>query len=200
MTEASLAWQYEEEHEKNEILEQYLNTVYFGANAYGIEAAARTYYDKEAVDLSLPESALLVGIINLPGTYDPFNESESARKRRDIVLDRMLEHGYVIPEEHAGAIAEDLNLSRGQVEPESENEYFLDAVRKELAEQYGDRALYEGGLKIYTTLDPRCRNSRWWRWIRSWIPRRVTLRRPWSPWSLPRARSRRSLGARTSSR
>ena len=154
MTEASLAWQYEEEHEKDEILEQYLNTVYFGANAYGIEAAARTYYNKEAAKLSLPESALLAGIINLPGTYDPFNDPESARKRRDTVLDRMLEHGYVSPEEHAEAVAEDLNLSRGQVEPESENEYFLDAVRKELAEQYGDRALYEGGLKIYTTLDP----------------------------------------------
>ena len=154
MTEASLAWQYEEEHEKDEILEQYLNTVYFGANAYGIEAAARTYYNKEAAKLSLPESALLAGIINLPGTYDPFNDPMSARKRRDTVLDRMLEHGYVSPEEHAEAVAEDLNLSRGQVEPESENEYFLDAVRKELAEQYGDRALYEGGLKIYTTLDP----------------------------------------------
>ena len=154
MTEASLAWQYEEEHEKDEILEQYLNTVYFGANAYGIEAAARTYYNKGAAKLSLPESALLAGIINLPGTYDPFNDPESARKRRDTVLDRMLEHGYVSPEEHAEAVAEDLKLSRGQVEPESENEYFLDAVRKELAEQYGDRALYEGGLKIYTTLDP----------------------------------------------
>ena len=154
MTEASLAWQYEEEHEKDDILEQYLNTVYFGANAYGIEAAAHTYYDKEAAELSLPESALLAGIINLPGTYDPFNEPESARKRRDTVLDRMLEHGYVTPEEHTGAIAEDLNLSRGQVESESENEYFLDAVRKELGEQYGDRALYEGGLHIYTTLDP----------------------------------------------
>jgi penicillin-binding protein 1A len=154
MTEASLAWQYEEEHEKDEILEQYLNTVFFGANAYGIEAAARTYYNKEAAELSLPESALLAGIINLPGTYDPFNDSDSARTRRDVVLDKMLEYGYVTQEERDEAAAEDLNLSRGQVEPESENEYFLDAVRKELAEQYGDRALYEGGLKIYTTLDP----------------------------------------------
>ncbi|MEJ7871489.1 MAG: transglycosylase domain-containing protein, partial [Rubrobacteraceae bacterium] len=155
LTEASLAWQYEKEHAKDEILEQYLNTVYFGANAYGAEAAARTYYNKEATDLTLPESALLAGIINLPGTYDPFSDPESARKRRDVVLDRMLEYDYITPGEHEKAIAEDLNLSRGNVEPESENEYFLDAVRKELAEQYGDRALYEGGLKIYTTLDPR---------------------------------------------
>jgi penicillin-binding protein 1A len=155
ITEASLAWQYEKEHAKDEILEQYLNTVYFGANAYGAEAAARTYYNKAATDLTLPESALLAGIINLPGTYDPFSDPENARKRRDVVLDRMLEYDYITPGEHEEAVAEDLNLSRGNVEPESENEYFLDAVRKELAEQYGDRALYEGGLKIYTTLDPR---------------------------------------------
>jgi penicillin-binding protein 1A len=155
MTEASLAWQYEEGHEKDEILEQYLNTVYFGANAYGVEAAARTYYDKEAIDLTLHESALLAGIINLPGTYDPFSDPESAKARRDIVLDRMLEYGYITPGEHEEAVAQGLDLSRGTVETASENEYFLDAVRKELAEQYGDRALYEGGLKIYTTLDPR---------------------------------------------
>ena len=68
MTEASLAWQYEEQHTKEKILEQYLNTVYFGANAYGAEAAARTYFDKSATELILPESALLAGIINLPGT------------------------------------------------------------------------------------------------------------------------------------
>jgi Membrane carboxypeptidase (penicillin-binding protein) len=78
MTEASLAWQYEEEHEKDEILEQYLNTVYFGANAYGIEAAARTYYNKEAAKLSLPESALLAGIINLPA---PTTHSTTPRAR-----------------------------------------------------------------------------------------------------------------------
>ena len=155
MTEASLAWQYEEQHTKEEILEQYMNTVYFGANAYGAEAAARTYYDKDAADLTLPESALLAGIINLPGTYAPFTDPESARKRRDVVLDQMFENGYITSEERDEAMAEDLNLSRGVVEPESENEYFLDAVRSELAEQYGDRALYEGGLKIYTTLDPR---------------------------------------------
>ena len=154
MTEASLAWQYEEEHTKEEILEQYMNTVYFGANAYGAEAAARTYFDKSATELTLAESALLAGIINLPGTYDPFSDPESARARRDVVLDRMLEYGYITPEEHEEATARDLALSRGQVEYENDNQYFLDAVRKELAEQYGDRAVYEGGLKIYTTLDP----------------------------------------------
>jgi penicillin-binding protein 1A len=154
ITEASLAWQYEEEHTKKEILEQYLNTVYFGANAYGAEAAARTYFNKSAADLTLPESAMLAGIINLPGTYDPFSDPESAIKRRNVVLDRMLQYGQISREEHARAVEAPLELNRGRVEYQNDNEYFLDAVRKELAREYGDDTVYEGGLKIHTTLDP----------------------------------------------
>lgn len=155
VTEASLAWQYEKRHSKKEILEQYLNTVYFGANAYGAEAAARTYFNKSAKDLTIPESALLAGIINLPGTYDPFADPETAKKRRDVVLDAMLRYGYINEKEHAEAVKTDIKLSRGRIETENDNEYFLDAVRKELAREYGDDFVYEGGLKIYTTLDPR---------------------------------------------
>ena len=152
--EASLAWQYEKEHSKREILEQYLNTVYFGSNAYGAEAAAKTYFDKKASDLTLPESALLAGIINLPGIYDPFVDPESAKARRNVVLDRMLEYGYISKDEHDKAVASKLGLSRGAVQYQNDNEYFLDAVRTEVAEEYGDDMVYEGGLKIYTTLDP----------------------------------------------
>ena len=86
LVEGSLAWQYEKEHSKDEILEQYLNTVYFGSNAYGAEAAAKTYFNKQASDLTLSESALLAGIINLPGLYDPFVDPESAKARRNVVL------------------------------------------------------------------------------------------------------------------
>ena len=153
-TEASLAWQYEEENSKKEILEQYLNTVYFGANAYGAEAAAKTYFDKSAEELTLAESAMLAGIINLPGAYDPFNDPASAVARRNVVLDKMLQYGYIDQQKHNEAVAQDLELSRGRVEHESDNEYFLDAVRKELAREYGDQMVYEGGLEIYTTLDP----------------------------------------------
>src|ERR687885_119662 len=152
--EASLAWQYEEEHSKKEILEQYLNTVYFGANAYGAEAAAKTYFNKSADDLTLPESALLAGIINLPGLYDPFSDPEAAKERRNVVLDRMLEYGYITKEQHDKAVKADLALSRGRIEHENGNEYFLDAVRRELAREYGNDMVYEGGLKIHTTLDP----------------------------------------------
>ncbi len=153
-TEASLAWQYEEEHSKEEILEQYLNTVYFGTNAYGAEAASRTYFNKSAEDLTLAESAMLAGIINLPGAYDPFNDPESAVARRNVVLDRMLQAGYIDQEAHDAAVARDLELSRGRVEHRDDNEYFLDAVRNELAQEYGDEMVYEGGLEIHTTLDP----------------------------------------------
>jgi penicillin-binding protein 1A len=153
-TEGALAWQYEKDHTKEEILEQYLNTVYFGANAYGAEAAARTYFDKSAEDLDLAESAMLAGIINLPGTYDPFNDPESARERRDVVLDMMLKYGQIDQEEHDRAVAREIDVTRGRVEYQNDNEYFLDAVRKELAKEYGDDTVYEGGLKIQTTLDP----------------------------------------------
>src|SRR5215218_1493969 len=152
--EGSLAWQYEKEHPKDEILEQYLNTVYFGANAYGAEAAAKTYFNKRASDLTLSESALLAGIINLPGVYDPFVDPKSAKERRNVVLDRMLEYGYISKEEHDKAAASKLDVSRGRVQYQNDNEYFLNAVRKELAQEYGDDMVYEGGLKIYTTLDP----------------------------------------------
>ena len=152
--EGSLAWQYEKEHPKDEILEQYLNTVYFGSNAYGAEAAAKTYFDKKASDLTLSESALLAGIINLPGVYDPFIDPKSAKERRNVVLDRMLEYGHISKKEHDKAVASNLDVSRGRIQYQNDNEYFLNAVRKEIAEEYGDDMVYEGGLKIYTTLDP----------------------------------------------
>jgi len=152
--EASLAWQYEKENPKQKILEQYLNTVYFGSNAYGAEAAAKTYFNKKAADLTLSESALLAGIINLPGIYDPFADPQSAKERRNVVLDRMLQYGFITREEHDRAAESRIVLSRGRIQYQADNEYFLNAVRNELAEEYGDEAIYEGGLKIYTTLDP----------------------------------------------
>ncbi len=152
--EASLAWQYEKGHTKHEILEQYLNTVYFGSNAYGAQAAAKTYFNKDASDLTLSQSALLAGIINLPGVYDPFIDPESAKERRNVVLNKMLEYGHITKKEHDEAVASRLDLSRGRIQYQNDNEYFLDAVRREIAEEYGDDMLYEGGLEIQTTLDP----------------------------------------------
>ena len=79
--------------------------MYFGSNAYGAEAAAKTYFNKERSDLTLSESALLAGIINLPGVYDPFVDPESAKERRNVVLDRMLEYGHISKKEHDRAVA-----------------------------------------------------------------------------------------------
>lgn len=154
-TEAALAWQYEKKHSKREILTQYLNTVYFGQNAYGAEAAAKTYFNKHAKDLTLSESAMLAGIINLPGLYDPFTDPKSAKERRNVVLDKMYQYGYITKKQHDKAVSEGLHLSRGRIQYANDNEYFLNAVREELAKQYGDEAIYTGGLKVYTTLNPK---------------------------------------------
>ena len=154
INEAALAWQYEDEHSKKEILNQYLNTVYFGQNAYGAEAAARTYFDEPAKDLTISEAAMLAGIINLPGTYDPFAYPESARKRRNVVLDKMLAQGRITRAQHRDAVVSDLGVERGNVEEKAANEYFLNAVRQEIVHEYGEETLYQGGLDIYTTLDP----------------------------------------------
>lgn len=153
--EASLAWQYEEEHSKKEILEGYLNTVYFGEGAYGAEAASRTYFGKSASELTIAESALLSGLVKSPAAYNPYVNPEVALDRRNLVLDRMLEQGYITREEHESAVNQELQLSREEVEPENANRYFINAVRKRLAKEYGAEMVYQGGLRIHTTLDPR---------------------------------------------
>ena len=159
INEAALAWQYEDEHSKREILNQYLNTVYFGENAYGAEAAARTYFDKSAEELEPGEAAMLAGIINLPGTYDPFAYPGSAQKRRDVVLDQMLSQGRVSDVQHREAVSSDLGVTRGNLEESEADDYFLNAVRQEIIREYGEETLYEGGLDIYTTLDPELQSQ-----------------------------------------
>lgn len=151
--EAALAWQYDKKHSKHEILEEYLNTVYFGENAYGAEAAARTYFDEHASQLTLPQAALLAGIINLPTAYDPYIHPKEALKRRNVVLDKMLQYGYITKQQHDRAVKTPIELRRGTVKPRKDDQYFLDAVRRELARRFGDKMIYGGGLKIYTTLD-----------------------------------------------
>ncbi len=128
--------------------------MYFGANAYGAEAAARTYFDKSAGELELEEAAMLAGIINLPGTYDPFAHPQIAQKRRDVVLEQMLERGDISRAEYDEAVSTELEVDPGQVEGTEADDYFLNAVRREIVREYGQETLYEGGLEIYTTLDP----------------------------------------------
>lgn len=156
LREAVLSVKLEQSSSKEQILERYLNTVYFGRGAYGIEAAARTYYDVSAADLAPDQAALLVGILRSPEGLDPDEETDAARERRNSVLDAMVELGTLDVE--AADAAKDApievlppapptTLSAG-VAP-----HFVEQVRQDVVEQFGERALYDRGLVVHTTLD-----------------------------------------------
>ncbi|MBI3328705.1 MAG: PBP1A family penicillin-binding protein [Nitrospinae bacterium] len=137
---------------KDEILEIYLNQTYYGHGAYGVEAAANVYFGKHVGELTLPEAALLAALPKAPTTYSPYTALERAQKRRDHVLRRMVETGYLTPEEERRAQGTALRLRMRQ-EPPAKAPYFVEHVRRYLEEQYGSTILYRGGLKVYTTLD-----------------------------------------------
>jgi penicillin-binding protein 1A len=155
--EGLLAIKVEQSFTKDEILATYLNTVYFGRGAYGVQAAAQTYYQKDARELTIAESAMLAGLVQSPGTYDPVLYADGAATgRRDYVLDRMVAEGY-------------LDAARGEqvrAEPVRTNEipefgvrfpgklgYFLDYTRRALIEEKGEAKVFGGGLAVTTTLD-----------------------------------------------
>ena len=154
--EAWIAIKMEEIFSKDEILMMYLNTIYYGHGAYGIETAAETYFSKSAADLTLAEAALLVGLPNAPSMYDPTVNPDLAVQRRNIVLDRMLRNGYISQEEYDAAQAEELNLNVTEM---SENgtlayPYFVDYVKSQLQEEFSTDMIFKGGLTVKTTIDP----------------------------------------------
>ena len=149
-----LALALERRYPKDRILEMYLNEVYFGHGAYGVEAAARTYFGKSVAQLSLSEAALLAGLPRAPALYSPFNHPELSRQRRTQVLNRMAEVGLITPAEARHTMGTDLLL----IPPQRHNmtgQYFVQYVRSVLTETYGDDLVFKGGLKVYTTLSPR---------------------------------------------
>ena len=148
--EALLAIKIERTFDKMKILELYLNQIYLGNGAYGVEAAARVYFGKHVEDLTLEEAALLAGLPKAPSKFNPFVNPELAKTRRNYVLRRMLEEGYITQEEYETAINKPIVVSRDSKYRMSD--YVLDMIKEYLAERYGDIAL-QGGLKIYTTLD-----------------------------------------------
>ena len=155
--EMYLAAELEKRLSKQQILESYLNTVYFGEGAYGAEAAARTYFSKSAKDLTLPEAALLAGLPQLPGRLSPFENPDYATKRRNQVLARMLKNGYVDQATHDAAVATPVALKRTE-EPENgiyRSHYFVAHVKKLLQQKYSSAVVFKGGLKVYTTLDTK---------------------------------------------
>jgi penicillin-binding protein 1A len=153
LTEIVVAGRLEQEFSKNQILELYLNKVYFGDGLYGVEAASLGYFGKHAADLDVAESALLAGLVKAPSTYAPTVSLERAKARRNAALDVMRAAGVIDEPTLRSAKAADVELNdvlRGQ---ESYGQYFKEEVRKELVRQFGWERVYEGGLKVYTTLD-----------------------------------------------
>ena len=149
--EALLALRLDRSLSKDQVLEQYLNRVYFGNLAYGVEAASRTYFGKGARDLDLAESALLAGLLQSPAGYDPFTRIDAARERQSVVLSRMVDTGDISRAEADAAAAEPLTLNPAPFPIEAP--HFVAWVRQLLPRLVGEQAVAGGGLRIYTTLD-----------------------------------------------
>ncbi|MBI5203387.1 MAG: PBP1A family penicillin-binding protein [Nitrospirae bacterium] len=156
--EASLAIKIEKNLDKKEILELYLNKIYFGHGAYGVEMASRVYFGKSVRDITLPEAAMIAALIKAPSTYSPYNNLTKAKERQDTVLFRMEEEGYIKKSEREKAAKQPLYLSSLRRGMEANN-YFVEYIRKYLESTYGEETVYKGGLKVYTTLDRRMQLS-----------------------------------------
>ena len=150
--EAILAVKLEHTSSKREILEGYLNTVYFGHGAYGVQAAARTYFDRDAKNLTLLQSATLAGLIAAPSARDPYERPEEAMRYRNFALSRMVEVGSLTPDRARRLEVRPLGLTE-EPRVRSEAVHFMEYVRRNLKASYGLDALYRGGLRIRTTLD-----------------------------------------------
>lgn len=137
---------------KEEILTMYCNSIYFGEGAYGVELASRTYFGKNAADLTLAEASLLAGLPQSPSYYDPYLRPEEAKIRQEQVLQRMVEEGMISTDDKAAADKVQLQYKRAQFTA-SDAPYFVAMVRDYLRDKYGDSMVYRGGLRVYTTLD-----------------------------------------------
>ena len=152
LKEAVLAVRLERSFSKDEILELYLNQVYFGSGAYGIKAAAERYFGKSFQNLTLEEAALLIGIVANPSAYSPLRHPEAALARRNLVLRRMEQAGAIDRSTLAAAESTEIHIGQ-RVLAASRAPYFTELVRQELMKKYGVDKVLHGGLKVYTTLD-----------------------------------------------
>jgi penicillin-binding protein 1A len=153
--EACLAQKVEKAHTKDWILASYLNQVYFGNHAYGVEAAAQTYFDKHAADLSLVQASLIAGMPQAPSIYDPFQRPAEAVSRRNEVLGAMYSAGDITSEQYQNAVSAPLKLHAGHIYTRIREPYFFSYVREQLIAKYGANTVRGGGLKVYTTIVPR---------------------------------------------
>jgi penicillin-binding protein 1A len=153
LLEAFVAARIEQNYTKDEILEAYVNRIYFGSTVYGIETASTTYFGKHAKDLSLGEAALIAGIIRAPSHFSPLRNLKGALRERDTVLDRMAKLEKIMPAQAAAAKSAPVALAKKRAFSAQEN-YAMDLVLRELNEMLTDEQREDGGMKIYTTLDP----------------------------------------------
>jgi penicillin-binding protein 1A len=153
--EMLLATRIEAALSKDRILELYLNEIYLGSGYYGVAAAAQGYFDKSLDQLTLAEAAFLAGLPKAPNRYNPVRAPELAEARRDWVLGRMVENGAATPAAAAAGEAQPIVLQRRREAGEAHAPYFAEEVRRELLARYGEKGLYEGGLSVRTSLDPR---------------------------------------------
>jgi len=154
--EALLALRIERAYSKDKILELYLNQIYLGLGAYGVAAASLLYFDKSVHELTIAEAAYLAALPKGPNNYNPFRRRDEAIARRNYVIDRMAEDGYITVAAGEQAKKEPLNVATRPTGAHTfAAEYFAEEVRRYLFENYGEKKLYEGGLSVRTTLDPK---------------------------------------------
>ena len=151
--EAFIALQIEQKYTKNEILEMYMNQIYFGQGSYGVETAANTYFGKHVQDLDLAQCAMIAGIPKSPNYYSPLSNPKAAKERQKTVLEQMTKYGFITKEQADEAYAEPLTYKSLNESPGSKK-YFIDYVIQLLVDKFGPDAVYKQGLKVYTTLDP----------------------------------------------
>jgi penicillin-binding protein 1A len=154
--EALLAMRIERTYTKDKILELYLNEIYLGLGAYGIAAASLVYFDKSVNELTIAEAAYLAALPKAPAALHPVRNRDRAIERRNYVIDRLLENGWIKPADAVAARKEPLVVtSRSNAAHIFAGEYFAEEVRRDIFERYGEKKLYEGGLSVRTTLDPK---------------------------------------------
>ncbi len=151
--EALLSLQIEREFSKEEILYLYLNQIYLGHGQYGVEAASQTYFDKNASELSIAESALLAGLAQAPSKDSPIKHFSRAKTRQKYVLERMRAEGFISEKEYDEALATPLHTQPDKDEALEKAAHFIEHIRRIIERKYGRHLLYKGGLKIYTTVD-----------------------------------------------
>jgi penicillin-binding protein 1A len=155
LTEACLAVQLDRRWSKDRILATYLNDIYFGQQAYGIEAAARTYFGVHAKDLTLVQAALLAGLPQAPSAYDPINRPDAAKERRAEVLRDMLENGDISPARYRRAVRSPLGLDPQPIRGLAGGSYLNNFITDQLVNEFGAERVRRGGMRIYTTLDSK---------------------------------------------